>query len=125
MLGEKYWIHGTDEEGNLIADSFGNQISYTLKYKPELVNFEHFKRMISKYQSQVRCASVMPQADTASYEYQPEQSVTKAEYENLLNKVIDAFATKTAGASVREDVGREHIDCSSGACPVDFNSASK
>ena len=121
MLGEKYWIHGTDDQGNLVEDSFGNQISYTLKYKPESTDFEHFKKMILKYQSQIRCASIMPQTDSSSYEYQPEQAVTKAEYEHILNKIIDAFAQKAI--VIKEDVGREHVLCDGGACPVDFKTA--
>ena len=122
MLGEKYWIHGTNEEGMPVEENYGGQISYTLKYKPDLIDFDHFKKMIAKYQSQVRCASVMPQSDATSYEYQPEQAVTKAEYEDILNKVINSFAAKSAGV-IKEDVGREHVDCLSGACPIDFKSA--
>lgn len=30
MLGEKYWIHGTDAMGTPVADQLGNQISYCL-----------------------------------------------------------------------------------------------
>jgi hypothetical protein len=30
-----------------------------------------------------------------------------------------------AARLVKEDVGREHVGCDSGACPVDFNSGSK
>jgi ribonucleoside-triphosphate reductase (formate) len=123
MLGEKYWIHGTDDQGVLATDNYGNQISYTLKYKPELVDYDHFKKMILKYQSQVRCASIMPQADVASYEYQPEQAVTKAEYEDVRNKIINIFSNRIED-SIKEDVGREHVLCDNGACPVDFKSAS-
>ena len=35
MLGEKYWIDGIDENGGQRKDGRGNQISYTLKYRPE------------------------------------------------------------------------------------------
>lgn len=111
MLGEKYWIHGTDEEGEPIGENRGNQISYTLKYVPEIVDYKHFRNMLTKYQSQVRCCSVMPQADTSSYEYQPEQSVTKAEYEGICHAIHQAM---------EEDISREHVGCDTGSCPVDF-----
>ena len=118
MLGEKYWISGTDEQGNPVADAYGNQISYTLKYKPDVVNFDHFKKMILKYQSQVRCASVMPQDDASSYEYQPEQPVTSREFKKIVSMIESA-------ASLTEEIGREHVGCDNGACPIDFNSGSK
>ncbi|NJO64675.1 MAG: hypothetical protein HC836_43015, partial [Richelia sp. RM2_1_2] len=51
MLGEKYWIHGVDEHGAPLDEQYGNQISYTLKYKPDLVDFKHFRDMLMKYQS--------------------------------------------------------------------------
>ena len=115
MLGEKYWICGTDQEGKPVADAYGNQISYTLKYKPQLVDFEHFKKMILKYQSQVRCCAVMPQEDASSYEYQPEQSISAKEFASIVKKIQQA----------KEEVGREHVGCDNGACPVDFNSGDK
>jgi adenosylcobalamin-dependent ribonucleoside-triphosphate reductase len=117
MLGEKYYIHGTDKEGNLITDrNIGNQISYTLKYSPELVEYKDFKDMLVKYQSQIRCCSVMPQSDVAAYEYQPEEPVTKAKYEEIAHAIR---------AELEEDIGREHVDCEGGACPIDFNELQK
>jgi hypothetical protein len=118
MLGEKYWIAGTDENGDPVKDAYGNQISYTLKYKPDVTDYDHFKKMILKYQSQVRCASVMPQDDVSSYEYQPEQPVTNAEFTEIQARIIRA-------GMLAEDIGREHVGCDNGACPVDFNSGSK
>jgi ribonucleotide reductase alpha subunit len=123
LNGEKYWIHGTDENGVPVKDSYGNQISYTLKYKPEVVDFEHFKKMILKYQSQVRCCSVMPQSDTSSYEYQPEQPISSQDFLKIKEAIIDAQLRKQS--VIREDIGREHVGCDNGACPVDFNSGSK
>ena len=111
MLGEKYWIHGTDEEGEPVPESYGNQISYTLKYVPDSVDFKHFRDMLSEYQKQIRCCSVMPQTDSSAYEYQPEQSVTKAEYEAFSHAIQSAM---------EEDIGKEHVDCDNGVCPVDF-----
>lgn len=116
MLGEKYWIQGVNDEGELNKDDIGNQISYTLKYNPELVDFKHFKDMLVKYQHQIRACSVMPQTDTSAYEYQPEESCTKAEYEGMVHAIQQGVA---------EDIGKEHVGCESGACPVDFNAGNK
>jgi hypothetical protein len=113
MLGEKYYIHGTDEEGNPSEYNVGNQISYTLKYSSELVDYKEFKDMLVKYQSQIRCCSVMPQSDVAAYEYQPEEPVTKAKYEEISHAIR---------AALEEDIGKEHVDCDSGSCPIDFRS---
>ena len=113
MLGEKYWINGVTDAGEPVEEVYGNQISYTLKYVPENVDYKHFKEMLTTYQSQIRCCSVMPQTDTSSYEYQPEQAVTKAEYEAFRHAVEKAM---------EEDIGKEHVDCDGGACPVDFRS---
>jgi ribonucleoside-triphosphate reductase (formate) len=118
MLGEKYWIRGVTEEGKPVEDAYGNQISYTLKYKPDAVDYEHFKKMILKYQSQVRCCSVMPQEDTSSYEYQPEQPISAHEFMSIVEKVKKA-------KKLTEEIGREHVGCDNGACPVDFNSGRK
>lgn len=110
-LGEQYWLRGVDEGGNPLADDYGNQISYTLKYKPEVVDFASFSGMMLQHQSQIRACSVMPQTNNASYEYLPETAITKAEYEELAAVIQTRLS---------EDIGREHIDCSTGACPVDF-----
>ncbi len=111
ILGEKYWIHGTDEEGELVSENYGGQISYTLKYLPDVIDYKHFKDVLTKYQSQIKCCAVMPQTDSSAYEYQPEQSVTKAEYEAFCHAIENAM---------KEDIGKEHVGCDSGVCPVDF-----
>lgn len=112
-LLEKYWMTGVEEDGVTPLEERGNQISYTLKYDPKVVGFEEFKRTLFEGQSTIRCCSVMPQADTTAYEYQPEQPVTKHEFEMIVAAIKDADGTK-------EDVGLEHVDCSTGACPIDF-----
>jgi hypothetical protein len=115
-LMEKYWITGVQEDGVTPLEERGNQVSYTLKYDPKVVTFEEFKRTLLAGQSTIRCCSVMPQADTTAYEYQPEQPVTKHEFEMILAAIKDS-------EEVKEDVGFEHVDCASGACPVDFSAA--
>ena len=109
QLGEKYWINGGG------ADR-GGQISYTLKYKPDEVDFATLNKMTKEYMPSVRCCSIMPQSDSAAYEYQPEETVTKAHFEQVANAIQQALA---------EDIGKEHVDCDSGACPVDFNADRK
>jgi hypothetical protein len=122
----KDWL---DHEGNM--DSFlsgkrdrgvepiGNQISYTMKYVPEETSFEHFKSAILNYQPYVRCVSVMPQSMTAAYEYLPEEQVSIVDYQKLLADVRRENSTPS------EDVGIEHLDCSTGACPIAFTDANK
>lgn len=111
MLLEKYWIVGIDEQGNPLPDS-GNQVSYTLKYDKEKVSFRQFKAMIKKYQSKVKCASVMPQQDATAYEYQPEEPVTKAQLEQVLREI------ERDDGKVQEDIDLEMLKCESGACPI-------
>ena len=122
QLGEFFWL-----EGGTVADylsglgprpgdeRYGSQISYTLKYKPSETSFEEFSEMMLEYQPTIRCCSVMPEinSDDSVYEYLPEQPMTKAEFEASLSNIRSTMA---------EDIGREHVGCDNGACPVDFNS---
>jgi len=112
-LMEKYWITGVEEDGVTPLEERGNQVSYTLKYDPKTVSFEEFKRTLFEGQSTIRCCSVMPQADTTAYEYQPEQPVTKHEFEMIVAAIKDS-------EEVKEDIGFEHVDCGAGGCPIDF-----
>lgn len=113
-LLEKYWITGVEEDGVTPLEERGNQVSYTLKYDPKVVSFEDFKRTLREGQSTIRCCSVMPQADTTAYEYQPEQPVTKHEFEMIVAAIKEDDEAK-------QDVDFAHVDCAGGACPVDFN----
>ena len=106
QLGEKYWINGKSKE-----EQYGNQISYTLKYDPEIIDFKHFKDMLLKYQSIIKCCAVMPMVDENAYEYQPEEALTKVEYEEI---------SRALTTEIAEDIDYVHIDCDNGACPVDF-----
>lgn len=120
QLGEFFWL-----EGGSVADMvdfgeprpgeerFGSQISYTLKYKPSVTSYDEFRAMMLEYQPTIRCCSVMPEIDAGDsvYEYLPEEPVTKAQFEASLLKIRQTLA---------EDIGREHVGCDNGACPVDF-----
>lgn len=109
-LGEQYWIDGGD---NNPKTSYGNQISYTLKYNPDVVDFEHFQMMLLQHQPTIKCCSVMPQIDTVSYEYQPEEPISKSRYTRLINLIN--------GNTLVEDVDYEHVECGTGACPITFD----
>jgi len=115
-LGEKYWIKGKGED-------LGNQISYTLKYDPEKVDFAEFCNMIKKYQRNVRCCSVMPQEKGASYEYLPEEQITRDEYDAIMIKV--SGIAEAAGKEMGEEVDKVHLECEGGACPIDFKEREK
>ncbi len=110
LLLEKYWIVGVDEAGKALEDT-GNQVSYTLKYDPKRTGFEEFATMVRKYQSQVKCCSVMPQQDATAYEYQPEQPVTIQEFMRVIREI-------EADGELFEDIDYEHLKCESGACPI-------
>lgn len=113
MLLEKYWIQGVDAKGNPLEDT-GNQVSYTLKYDPSKVTYKHFAKMLKKYQSQIKCCSVMPQIDSTAYEYQPEQAVTISEFMKVVNEIEqDELKDK-----VDEDIDMDTLKCASGACPI-------
>lgn len=116
LLGEKYWINGVNEDGSPVEEQYGNQISYTLKYIPSRIDYKYFKEMIQQYQSRVRCCAIMPQADASAYEYQPEEPVTKAKYEEIANAIR---------LELEEDIDKSHVDCENGGCPVDFNDEDK
>lgn len=107
-LGEKYWLEGVTDNHQ---GKRGGQISYTLKYDTKKVSYEEFKNVMLKNQSQVRCCSVMPKEDESSYEYLPEEVVTQDQYEEICRNIEQ---------SLQEDISKEHIDCESGACPINF-----
>ncbi len=111
MLLEKYWIRGVDEDGNPLIHDTGSQISYTLKYDPKVVSYADFVATLIKNQPNVKCCSVMPQEDRSSYEYLPEEQVTKAEFEAMSAAIREV---------VEEDVDQVHVECAGGACPIDF-----
>jgi hypothetical protein len=119
-LLEKYWIRGVEEDGVTPLPETGNQVSYTLKYRPNEVDFARFLHTLIEGQFTIRCCSVLPITDTSAYEYLPETPVSKAEFERIAAAIHDAGKNE-------EDVGVEHVDCQNGACPISWgeNSASK
>lgn len=97
---EHYWL----------GDKRGNQISYTLKYDPDQVSFSQFTKVMRENVPTVRAVSVLPQINSLSYEYTPEEEISDERYAEIVAG-IEAMV---------EDVDRVHVDCESGACPIDF-----
>ena len=114
MLLEKYWIVGIDEKGKPLADT-GNQVSYTLKYDPEVVTYDQYKEMVIKYQPLIKTCSLMPKIDETAYEYQPEESVTSNDFMRVIREINDASSGEE---DLLEDINLEHLKCESGACPI-------
>lgn len=102
-LLETYWL----------LEMGGNQISYTLKYDPKVTSMDDYRAAVLEFVPTVRAVSVMPQTDATAYEYQPEEPITPAQYLELVSRITVA----------NEDIGLEHVDCASGACPIDFRAA--
>lgn len=105
QLGERHWIVGSGEDR-------GNQISYTLKYDPSVIDIKSFGDTIRKYQKTVRACSVLPKEDKSSFEYLPEEMITKVKYEEIMRGIDDH--------TIKQDVDFEHLECAGGACPIDF-----
>lgn len=111
MLIEKYWIRGVDGQGKPLEPDTGNQVSYTLKYEPGKVSFAEFKKMVKKYQPQIRTCSVMPKIDTTAYEYQPEEAININEFMKVIREINDS-------EGVLEDIDLDQLKCDTGACPI-------
>jgi ribonucleoside-triphosphate reductase (formate) len=68
--------------------------------------------VILRNQPTVKCCSVMPQEESVSYEYSPEEAITLEEY----NEWMEIIKPIEEG----EDVDREHLECDGGACPIEY-----
>jgi hypothetical protein len=117
-LLEKYYIRGVEEDGVTPLRETGGQVSYTLKFNPDVVGFEEFRQTLMDGQSTIRCCSVMPQTNNLAYEYTPEEAVDRKTYERICKEIEQA---SNGSETIKEDVGVEHVDCASGACPISFN----
>jgi len=112
-LLEKYWIRGVAEDGITPLAESGNQVSYTLKYNPKNVSYQEFVETLIEGQSAIRCCSVMPQLDTTAYEYQPEEMMTSAGYQQIVQEIQKLNPDADLDL---EDIGPEHLTCDSGVC---------
>ncbi len=109
QLLETFWLCGGQPKA-----WWGNQVSYTLKYDKKKVSLTEFTEMISKWQPIINTCSVMPtisDMDEAEYEYLPEEPVSLETYNEYVRNLK---------GEIEQDIGREHIECTGGNCPVDF-----
>jgi hypothetical protein len=56
----------------------------------------------------------MPMSDTSAYEYQPEEKMTISRFNQIMSEI------EQSEIITKEEVSFEHVDCGSGACPIDF-----
>ena len=98
---ERTWLGGP---------GVNNQVSYTLKYNPAQITFYEFMDFLLKHQSNVKCCTVMPQEDTTAYIYQPEEPITKSEYQTWMTLITRV---------TREAYDPSTLECSNGACPIE------
>jgi len=114
-LLEKYWLRGLDEESRLRGEDTSAQVSYTLKLDTKTVGYDEYKGVLLDNQRTVKCCTIMPFDPDAMqvYEYLPEQSITKEEYERILEAINHDVAEE-----VVEDVDLDTLQCASGACPI-------
>lgn len=110
-LLEKWWIDGFDPETGE-RHKYGNQVSYTLKLDMKVVDFEHFRQTLMNGQSTIKCCSVMPSGDTSAYEYLPEDPVSPERFAEIVANIKDD--------TMKEEIGREHMECAGGACPIEW-----
>lgn len=121
-FGEFFWIEGGSIAEYLQGagprpneERHGGQISYTLKYDADVTSYEEFEQTITANQPDVRACSVMPQTtmENSAYEYLPEEPISREQFEAL---------SAAINGEQEQDIGKEHLVCDGGACPVDFGS---
>lgn len=101
MLLENEWLHNR-----------GNNVSYTTKFRPEDVPYENYFKHVLENQPKVRTCSVMPQVDMSAYAYQPEERISREEYDTLVSKIQRLES---------EAYDKNALECEGGACPIEFD----
>jgi hypothetical protein len=101
MLLESDWLHNR-----------GNNVSYTTKFRPEDVPYENYFKHVLEKQPKVRTCSVMPQVDMSAYAYQPEERISREEYDTLVSKIQRLES---------EAYDKNALECEGGACPIEFD----
>lgn len=123
-LMETQWLQGDFSHP-------GNQVSYTLNFDPDEVDFADFDKAIRGGQFEVRTTSFMVERETSvdphgiveeitgepvesdsPYEYLPNQQVPEEVFAAIKDRISE---------DKEEDVNREHLECEGGACPIVFN----
>jgi len=95
----------------------GGQVSYTCKYDPNKVPYQMVYETMWKLQRTVRCFTIMPQEDTSSYEYQPEEVLSQGAYTGWVDR-INTIHTQMGLPHIGEDIDLENLVCKGGACPI-------
>ncbi len=98
-------------EQHWLGKNINNQISYTLKYDPEKVDYLTYMDTILRNQKSVRACAIMPKMITPAYAYLPEEEITVDRYEALIEN-IRRFSN--------EGYDEERL-CRNGSCPTEFN----
>lgn len=101
-LLEKYWLR----PGN------GAQISYTMKYDPDKVSYNEFREAVLKYQPLIRCCAFSPQINEMAYIYTPEERISPAEYDRLMEGINRAD---------REAIDEHTLACANGSCGIELS----
>ena len=65
-----------------------------------------------EYQPTVRCCAVMPQDDASAYAYQPEEKITREQYNEMVAKITPISI---------ESYSDNDLSCEGGACPIEFD----
>lgn len=103
MLLEKYWL----------GEGRNSQLSYTMKFEKDKYSLEDFRETLLKYQSKIRCCSVMPTASDnemkSIYEYLPEEEISQEEFNAIMNKI---------NKQTDQAFTKEELQCASGSCPL-------
>lgn len=107
---ERFWLRGVEEDGVTLRPDYSNQVSYTAKYDPAVVDIDTFASTLERNQHRVKCMSVMPQSDVSGYEYLPEEPVSPEKYAAIVMGITDA--------DMAQDIDLEELKCQSGACPL-------
>ena len=81
-----------------------------MKYFPDKVSLAEFQKILVEDQSAVKCCSWMQIMDMSKFAYQPEEPITKEQYDQLLSKID----LKSA-----EDYDEEQLACDNGICPME------
>ena len=102
QLLEKYWL-GENKNG---------QVSYTIKYDQDKIDYLNYIEIILKNQPKVKACSILPQEDTSSYIYLPEEPISSEYYDELMSKIDKSNV---------EGYDAKHIECDGEICPIEID----
>lgn len=102
---EKHWLGGDRQNG---------QVSYTLKWRKELVSYEDYIDILLQFQPTVKCCTLIPELaqDASAYAYLPEEPISAQRYRELVAEIERVEMEAYDSASLM---------CEGGACPIEMN----